>query len=177
MSLSEDLLDGDPMDADVLVVTGTGSFSREQVLDAIEEASRDRACLLQALDPGAVFDAAHARAAARRALRSHRDGRGIARDPGVEIALYVACTTQIEDAFEGAGLPERGTSLVLVGVGPERGQGVEAVLEEVGLEREPLEGENREALERLGLSDFVGEQGGEASLWVRERVALLDARG
>ncbi len=167
----------DPMSAPVTVILAQGAYSKDPLLGTLQEACKDARALVQALDPTSIFDAEHAQAAARRALRAHADARGTARDLGVEIALYAAGTTQIDDAFERVGLPEHGNQIVLVALGPDRDQTLQAILDAHDLDRAPLEGTNPEALEQLGLqdaADTVHEE--DLSLLVRENVALTDAK-
>lgn len=171
--------DADPMQAPVHVRGARGRFTRAEVVDAIDEATEEREALVQAFDPASIYGARHLEAAARRALRAHREGRATARDPGVEMALYAAGTTQIEDAFDRVGLPAEGHALLLASVGPEREPAAERVLEVLGLDRDDeLVAERAEALDRLGIGEdlleAVDEE--ERTLLVLEHVALLDAR-
>lgn len=173
------LVDGDPMSSPVLVQGARGSVERDRLIDAIAEATEDRRAVVQAFDPEAVYGAEHLRAAARRALRSHAEGREIARDLAVEIALYAAGTTQIDEALETVGVPAEAQALVLAAVGPDREQTVDAVIEGLDLETdEDVVSEDEGALERLGISAGARETVDEKDwrLLVVERVALLDAR-
>lgn len=173
------LVDGDPMQAPVEETGARGPFRRDELIDAIQEATEDARAAVQAFDPGAVYGRGHLQAAARRALRSHAEGRAIARDLAVEIALYAAGTTQIDEALETVGVPADGQALVLAGVGPERKQAVDAVLKALGLEADDaVVSEDEATLDRLGISagarETVDEE--EWRLLVVEQVALLDAR-
>lgn len=173
------MVDGDPMQAPVEVTGARGRVERDRLIDAIAEATEGRRAVVQAFDPGAVYGAEHLRAAARRALRSHAEGREIARDLAVEIALYAAGTTQIDEALETVGVPVEAQTLVLAAVGPDREQAVDAVLDALELEAdEAVVSEDEAALERLGISagarETVDEE--EWALLVVEQVALLDAR-
>lgn len=176
---TDGLVDGDPMQAPVLVTGARGAVERDRLIDAIAEATEDLRAVVQAFDPGAVYGAEHLRAAARRALRSHAEGREIARDLAVEIALYAAGTTQIDEALETVGVPVEAQALVLAAVGPDREQAVDAVIEVLGIEvDEDVVSEDEGALERLGISagalETVDEE--QWTLLVVEQVALLDAR-
>lgn len=172
-------LDGDPMEAEVLVLGARGAFDRDEMIGATDAATRDRQATVQAFDPRAVYGAGHLEAAARRALRAHAEGRATARDLAVEIALYAAGTTQIDDSLATVGVPAEDDALVLAAVGPERKAAIEAILERLGLEPDDaVVTEDEAALDRLGIPkaarDAVDED--EVALLVVEHVALLDAR-
>lgn len=168
----------DPMEEPVLIAYGKGSLTRGSLIEAIDAATSGVNAAVQGFDPRAVFDASHLEAAARRALRSHIQERGIARDVSVEMALYAAGTTQIDEALTRVGVPKTSQSVVLAGVGPDREKAVGDVLGWLALERGSFGGGGVEALGRVGIGEGVIEQAGEeawASL-VLEHVALLDAR-
>lgn len=168
----------DPMKEPVLIAYGEGSLTREGLIEAIDVATSGVDAAVQGFDPRAVFDASHLEAAARRALRSHVQERGIARDVSVEMALYAAGTTQIDDALARVGVPKTSQSVVLAAVGPDREKAVGDVLGSLGLERGSFGGGGVEALGRVGIGEGVIEQAGEDewALLVLEHVALLDAR-
>jgi len=166
-------------DVDVLVVGARGSVDREAVIDAIHAATENRDASAQAFDPDAVYGAKHLEAAARRAVRSHREDRAIARNLPVEIACYAAGIDQIDDALEIVGLPASADGLVLCALGDENQQAVDDVLERLDLESDDTLVEPKEVvLERLGISETARELAdeGERQLLVTEHVALLDAR-
>lgn len=167
------------MRAPVEVTGARGSFERDRLIDAIQEATEGALAAVQAFDPRAVYGRAHLRAAARRALRSHAEGREIARDLAVEVALYAAGTTQIDEALETVGVPTEASSLVLAGVGPDREEAIDAVLEALALEPDDdVVSEDEGALDRLGISASARETVDEEEwrLLVVEQVALLDTR-
>lgn len=169
----------DPMQAPVLVVGARGAVERGALIDAVAEATASRTAAVQAFDPEAVFGRAHLEAAARRALRSHAEGRAIARDLAVEIALYAAGTTQIDDALATVGVPAQADAIVLAAVGDQRDAAVDAVLQALDLEREDeLVRKRAGALDRLDIPQAAREavRGDELELLVIEHVALLDAR-
>ncbi len=181
MPSTERLIDAadDPMQAPVLVASARGPASREAIIDAIDAAIADRDAVVQSFDPAAVYGQRHLEAAARRALRAHADDRATARELGVEIALYAAGTTQIDEAFATVGVPVEAEALVLCGVGPDREAAVEAVLDTLDLDRDDaVVGEDVEALDRLGIAEAARRAvpPDELSLLVLEHVALLDAR-
>lgn len=167
------------METEVLVAGVRGRVDRDALIHVIADATEDASAVVQAFDPAAVYGAEHLVAAARRAFRSHEQGRAIARDLAVEIACYAAGTTQIDDALAAVGIPPEGEAAVLVGVGPDREQAVSDVLEALELERDDaLIQEDAQALDRLGIPPAAREAVGEdeIGLLVREHVALLDTR-
>lgn len=173
------LVKGDPMQAPVQVVGARGSFERAGVIDAIDKATEGQKAVVQAFRADAVYGDSHLEAAARRALRSHAQGRGIARDVAVEIALYAAGTTQIEDALDLVGLPADGEALVVAGVGPDRDAVIEDVLGRLDLvSSSDVVQASEQALDRLGIAKAARERVAEGALplLVQEHVALLDAR-
>jgi KEOPS complex subunit Cgi121 len=169
----------DLVDVPIVVQGARGSIERADVIDALSRASDEHAADLQAFDPDAVYGREHLRAAARRALRAHREDRAIARDLAVEVACYAAGTDQIDDALTAVGVPARADTVVVCSLGEEA---------------EPALAEARDALEREGVDERVdGDETALARIGVSERmranvpedewddlaieqVALLDAR-
>jgi tRNA threonylcarbamoyladenosine modification (KEOPS) complex Cgi121 subunit len=171
---------GDPLadevDVPVRVAGARGSFRRGALVGSLAAAAEDREATVQALAPPAVYGAEHARAAARRAWRAHRDGRSIARDLGVEVACYAAGVDQIDEALATVGVPETGEAVVLCSVGPDAEAGLAAALERADLARDDeVLAREAAALERLGV-DAEAATGGDPWPAVLEHVALLDAR-
>lgn len=168
----------DEIDEPIRVVGLRGAFERPELIDALAAASEDRQAHLQAFASEAVYGPEHLEAAARRALRAHREERPIARDPAVEIACYAAGTDQIDDALAAVGVPEAGEELVVCAAGDDAEDAIEAAAEALGLERDDeVVSREEAALERIGVSTRMREQVPEAE-WDQlalEQVALLDA--
>ncbi len=169
----------DPAPAVELHVRGVqGTIERDALIEAIQEATAGTEMTVQAFDPGAVYGRDHLDAAARRAVRAHAQGHGIANDLGVEMALYAAGTTQITEAFERVGVPAQGQAAVLAAIGAGGDKVLDALQETLALSRDDalLEGDEG-VLDRLGIpADH--RQGTPRERWgwlVLERVALLDA--
>jgi tRNA threonylcarbamoyladenosine modification (KEOPS) complex Cgi121 subunit len=166
-------------DVDVHVVGAQGSTTRENVVAAIREATENRKAHVQAFDPTAVYGATHLEAAARRAVRSHREDRAIARNLPVEIACYAAGVDQISDALDLVGLPETTSELVFCAIGEERETAVDAILDALKLECDDALVDGDEAtLDRLGVPETARAtvEDDEVELLVVEHVALLDAK-
>lgn len=164
----------DETDTPIRVQGAAGAFERDALIDALATAADGREAAVQAFDPDAVYGAEHVRAAARRALRAHRDGRAIARDLGVEVACYAAGVDQIDDALARVGVPESGEAVVLCALGDDADAALDEALDRAGLARDDeVLARPDGALDRLGLD--VGE---DEDAWERvlEHVALLDAR-
>lgn len=173
----------DPLAEEVtvpVVVRGArGDFARDALIDALAEVSDDYGVALQAFDPEAVYGPEHVAAAARRAVRSHREDRAIARNLSVEVACYAAGVDQIDDALARVGVPAEGQALVLCGVGEDADDAVDEAMDRLGLDpAEDVVGYPEAALERLGVSPEHRERVEEEDwpLLAVEQVALLDAR-
>lgn len=169
----------DEIAAPVLVRGARGAFQRDELIEALAEAGEGREAALQAFAPEAVYGPEHLRAAARRAIRSHREGRAIARNLSVEVACYAACTDQIEDALAAVGVPAAGDRVVLCAVGERAREAAGEALAALDLEPDPdVLGRPEGALDRLGVSPELREATPEEDwpLLALEAVALLDAR-
>ncbi|MDX1611238.1 MAG: KEOPS complex subunit Cgi121, partial [Candidatus Thermoplasmatota archaeon] len=101
-------------EAKVAVAGLEGPFERDELIEQLAQVGEATGCTLQAFDPDAVYGPEHLEAAARKALRAHREGRALARDLAAEIACYAAGTHQIKEALATTGLPQQGDALAVV---------------------------------------------------------------
>lgn len=169
----------DEVDVDIAVQGARGRFERGELIDALAAVSERHDVALQAFAPEAVYGREHLEAAARRAVRSHEEDRGIARNLSVEVACYAAGTDQIDDALAAVGVPENGDAVVLCGVGEQARAAVERARDELGLTEDgDVLGYPETALDAIGVPvehrDQLDEE--EWVLLAVEQVALLDAR-
>ena len=169
----------DETDEPILVTGWRGRYERDALIEALASATADRSAHLQAFDPGAVYGAPHLEAAARRALRAHREDRPIARDLGAEIACYAASTDQIDDALAAVGVPAEGDALVVCAVGEDAEPALADARQTLCLEPdEDVVDADEAALDRIGVEPAMREHVA-ARDWAQlavEQVALLDAR-
>jgi KEOPS complex subunit Cgi121 len=169
----------DLVDVPIVVQGARGSIEREDVIDALSRASDEHAADLQAFDPDAVYGREHLRAAARRALRAHREDRAIARDLAVEVACYAAGTDQIDDALAAVGVPARADTVVVCSLGEEAEPALAEARDALADAGAAVRGDGAEtARARIGVSERMRANVPEDE-WddlAIEQVALLDAR-
>ena len=87
--------------------------SLDGFLAHLDGSADDTGCTVQAFDARYVVDATHLRRAVELADRAIDRGENVARDRGIEIALYAAGRRQIDRAL-GMGVPEGEAPLVVV---------------------------------------------------------------
>ncbi len=118
-----------------LVITG-GLVEIEDVkkfLKDVSSISADYGVTAQAVNADAIAGRCHAEFAVRKAVESFERQRNLARDPGMEIMLYLRGRRQIEKALEiGIKPGENRVAFIIVGDNAAKARpAVEAVLDEV----------------------------------------------
>jgi KEOPS complex subunit Cgi121 len=113
---------------------------------------------VQLVRPGAVLGEAHLRSAAQHAERALREGRGRAEGLALEFLRYLSGERQIRRALEAAGLAQGAGEALIVALGGDAEQALQAAARDLGGAAEPVAWPERGEMEERAL----------------ERVALLD---
>jgi KEOPS complex subunit Cgi121 len=180
-------------DPAVRLVRGTFAIDDlDGFLADLDAVAAETGAVVQALDADLVVSATHLREATRLAARAVARGEAVARDPGVEIALYAAGRRQIDRALElGVSEGERAAVVLVADFGDVPGAdrdpadlaaAADAVRElAIDAPADPDAGDLPVAFDEARVREFYGVTDrelaattGDLAEVVRERVALLD---
>ncbi|VTT86794.1 Uncharacterized protein MJ0187 [Halorubrum sp. DM2] len=181
----------DPAPAVRLVAGAFAIADLDAFLADLDEVAAETGAVVQAFDADLVVSPAHLREAARLAARAIARGEAVARDPGVEILLYVAGRRQIDRALElGVSEGERAAVVLVADFGGVPGvdrpsadldEAVESIRELAADEIGEFDESQSRAFDEARVREFYGVTDrelaattGDLTDVVRERVALLD---
>lgn len=168
------------------VVEGTASVEDvDAFVERLAAVGEDHGVAVQAVDARLVTGRAHLRAAVDHAVRAVERGENVARDPAVELLLYVAGRRQISQALAVGVDAGETPAAVVVDAALARAADPDAAGDEAGaaaavrdlLDPEPTLGRTDEGRVRafFDVTDAeVAATDADLSALVRERVALLD---
>jgi KEOPS complex subunit Cgi121 len=148
----------------------------EEALGRTAAVERAHGVKIHLLDAGAVCGAAHLASALLHARRAKERGRAHAREPKVELMLYLTGNRQIARAIEAAGIgPETlGVAIAIEGAAQEAYDAHVEVLHALELSRDDsvIEPSAKKA-KALGVSGTAKDEAGWEALAI-EKVAVLD---
>jgi KEOPS complex subunit Cgi121 len=151
---------------------------KDQLISAIQDLQSRYGCVIQALDADRVVSERHLAFAIEKALAAFREGRNIAKDPGLEIMRYASGERQIERALlMGLSPSTKRLALILASFGRDcRWPSASEISRLVEPDGSGCSFDNWAVREAFHISSQEMEAAGEDKIeeLVLERVALVD---